>query len=111
MIDTTTIISSSVVPRWVARAFRPVPLLVLPTDDMGIDPFAARLAIGAEADDLRLVHAVLAGEAVDVIHIPRIFRNVFRQVRTVPLHCVGRFYSQRLKPLLGGGKGAGIEFV
>src|ERR1051326_6887072 len=98
MIDTTTIISSSVMPARAARAFPPVPLLVLPTDDIGIDPFAARLAIGAEADDLRLVHAVLAGEAVDVIHVPRIFRNVFRQVRTVPPPRVGRVHAQRLKP-------------
>jgi hypothetical protein len=49
MIDTTTIISSSVMPR----------LLPLPAGDVGIVPFAARLAVPAQAENIGLVVAVL----------------------------------------------------
>src|ERR1022692_2193412 len=38
-------------------------LLIFPADDVGIDPFAAGLAIGTEADDLGFVGLMLAGEA------------------------------------------------
>src|SRR3712207_5717398 len=47
MIPTTTIISTSVMPA--------VRLVRLPADNVGIDPFAAGLSVGAEAGDLGVV--------------------------------------------------------
>src|SRR5262245_16916042 len=76
-IARTTTMSTRVMP----RRF----LLALPTDDIGIDSFAAGLAVGAEADDIRLVVSVLAGETVHVVHAPRILRNVQRHVGAIPL--------------------------
>src|SRR5436305_13453468 len=53
-IATTTIISRSVTPRRL--------LPILPTEDVGIDPFTAGLAVGAKADDFGLIGNVLARE-------------------------------------------------
>src|ERR1035437_5965112 len=100
MIVTTTSISMSVTPR----------SLVLPTDNVGGQPFSARLPVQAVADDVRLV-AVLAGEFVDVIVPPRIFRDVLRHVGAGPLIDFLRLDADRRHPLLGGGERARIQLV
>src|ERR1035437_5697620 len=69
MIATTIIISTSVTPF----------LLALPTENVGIQPFTARLAVGSEADDIRLV-AVLTRILVHVVVGPRIFGDVLGHV-------------------------------
>src|SRR5579863_4201690 len=84
--------------------------LVLPTDDVGIVSVSAGLAVGAIADDVRLV-AMLAGIAIDVGVAPRVVGNVFVRVRPLPvLHRLG-LLSQGLQTLLGGGIAAGVQFV
>src|SRR5262249_644410 len=93
MIVTTTIISRRVMPRSA--------LPILPTDDIGIDSFAARLPVCPEAHDLGLIRRILAGKLVAVVHTPRIFRHIFRQVWAVPLRHIGRPHAQRLEALLG----------
>src|ERR1035437_8270722 len=99
------------------RADRGVPppggaaLFGFPTDNVGIGPFAAGLAIGAEADDLRFVGLMFAGEAVDEIMGPGILGDVPGHVRAVPLVDIGGLHAQRLQALLGSGEGARIEFV
>src|SRR5215472_18152801 len=75
--------------------------LLFPTDDIGIDSIAAGLAVGAKADDVGEV-AVIAGEFVDVIVPPRIFRDLFIGVGAAPLSSVRRLDAQRLQALLGG---------
>src|ERR1019366_6546322 len=97
MIATTTTISTRVTPR---RGC----LLVFPTDNVGIDPFAAGLAVGAEADDLRFVGLMFAGEAVDEVAGPGILGDVLGHVGAVPLVDVRRLDAQRLQTLLGGGE-------
>src|ERR1017187_413511 len=86
-------------------------LLVFPTDDVGIDPFAAGLAIGTEADNLGFVGLMFAGEAVDEVTGPGILGNVLGHVGAVPLVDIGGLDAQGLQALLGGGEGAGIELV
>src|SRR5215472_11283796 len=91
---TTTIISMSVTPETWGQTRRlpgflgknlvnvgsvPGFLLVFPADDVGIQSFAAGLAISAVADDVGFV-AVLAREFVDVVVTPRVFRDVLRHV-------------------------------
>src|SRR5260370_37230045 len=85
-------------------------LLIFPTDDIGIQSFAAGLAIAAETDDVGLV-AVVARELVDVVVAPRIFGNVLRHVWPVPLVGVLRFQAQRLQTLPRGGDYTGVPFV
>src|SRR5450759_3821801 len=122
MIATTTTISTRVTPRRVHIAPDPCgvprsrlrlgpPLLVFPTDNVGIDPFAAGLAVGSEADDLRFVGLMFAGEAVDEVAGPGILGYVLGHVGAVPLVDIRRLDAQRLQTLLGGGEGARIEFV
>src|SRR5215472_4222856 len=100
MMASTTTISSSVMP-----------LFVLPADDVGIDPFTAGLAVGAHADNVRLVAAMLTGEPVNVVHAPRIFGDILRKVRPVPLRRVGRFDAERDQALFGCGERPRIELV
>src|SRR5271157_683859 len=95
-IATTIIISTRVTPRVGGRgpgawgrgkaAFFPWPLtpepwplflLALPTDNVGIQPFAAGLSVGAQADDIRLV-AVLTRILVHVVVAPRILGDLLR---------------------------------
>ena len=54
---------------------------------------------------------MFAGEAVDEVAVPGILRDVLGHVGTVPLVDVRGLHAQRLQALLGGGEGAGIEFV
>src|ERR1035437_4039959 len=119
MMATTTTISTRVTPRRVRvraslgctrRSLMP-PLLILPTEDVGIDPFAAGLAIGAEAHDLRFVGLMFAGEAVDEVASPGVLWDVLGHVGAVPLVYIRGLHAQRLQALLGGGEGARIEFV
>src|SRR5450755_184444 len=76
MMASTTIISIRVTPR------RPesLPRNLFPVDDVGIGAFAARLPVGAVADDVGLF-AVLAGVAVNVRVLPRVQRIKFLQIR------------------------------
>src|ERR1017187_1362091 len=60
-------------------------LLIFPADDVGIDPFAAGLAIGTEADNLGFVGLMFAGEAVDEVTGPGILGNVLGHGGAVPL--------------------------
>src|ERR1035437_7910565 len=101
MMATTIIISTRVTPRV---------LLALPTENVGIQPFAARLAVGSEADDIRLV-AVLARVLVDVVVRPRIFGDVLGHIGPSPLVQIPRPYAQGLQALLGGGERARVQFV
>src|ERR1035437_3550786 len=103
MIATTIIISTRVTPR-------PPPLLALPTENVGIQPFAAGLAVGAEADDIRLV-AVLTRILVHVVMGPRIFGDVLGHVGPSPLVQIPRLDAQRLQALLSRGERARVQFV
>src|SRR3974377_2538763 len=58
------------------RRISPANALVLPARDVGVDPIAPRLPIGAQADDVRLV-AMLAGVLIQVRMAPRHGREVF----------------------------------
>src|ERR1039458_1638844 len=107
-ITTTIIISTRVMPR--APAPRPLFLLALPTENVGIQPFAARLAVGSEADDIRLV-SVIDRVLVHVVVRPRIFRDVLGHVGPRPLVLIPRPDAQGLQALLGSGERAGIQFV
>src|ERR1039457_891052 len=78
-------------------------LLVFPTDDVGIDPFAAGLAIGTEADNLGFVGLMFAGEAVDEVTGPGILGNVLGHVGAVPLVDIGGGDGAGLEPLSTGG--------
>src|SRR5579885_2720447 len=98
MMLTTTSISMRVMP------------LVFPADDVGIQSVAARLAVGAIADDVGLV-AVFAGVLVNVVVAPGVFRNFLGHVGAVPLIEVGGLHAQRLQPLLVGREGPGIQLV
>src|SRR5260370_16091510 len=85
-------------------------LLRLPTDNVRIQSFAARLPVLSQADNVRLV-TVLARILVPVVVSPRILGNVLRHIRTVPLvHAFG-LDAQRLQALLGGGKHPVIQLV
>src|SRR5215831_3655047 len=132
MIARTTTISTSVMPRSYCRPpglqarAQPATLrasrasvgqeadttgLLLPTDDVGIDSFAAGLPIGAQADNIRLVVPVLSRIPVGVVHAPGIFRDVLRQVWAIPLKHVGRLDAQRQQTLFRGGERPGVELV
>src|ERR1035437_1546920 len=121
MIATTIIISTRVTPAAFPRPRPakpagapsgpwPLPLLALPTENVGIQPFAASLAVGSEADDIRLV-AVLTRILVHVVVGPRIFGDVLGHVGPSPLVQIPRPYAQGLQALLGGGERARVQFV
>src|SRR5471030_901731 len=122
MMATTTIISMSVTPRHrsltvaaLKAPSEPRPLgsgalLVLPTDDIGIQSFAAGLAIAAETDDIRLV-AMLARKLVNVVVGPGVFGDILRHIRPIPLVGVRRFHAQGDQTLFRGREYAGIQFV
>src|SRR5438270_1288417 len=99
MMATTTIISISVTP-----------LLGFPTEDIGIQSFAAGLAVAAVTDDVRLV-AMFARKLVSIIVAPGVFRNIHGHVGAVPLVDFPGLHAQRDQPLLGGGERAGIQLV
>ena len=105
IMATTTTISTSVMPARPARSLtiaarigaatvskRFSDTLIPPTDNVGIDPFAARLSVGAEADDVRLV-AVLTGEPVDIVDAPRVLGHVLWKIWPVPLRRFRRFQT------------------
>src|SRR6266446_7561555 len=94
MIVITMSISISVMPRC-AR-----PLLVVPTDDVGINPFSAGLAIRARRNDVGLV-AVIAGKFVEIRVVPGIVRCVLRQVGSGPLIHVLGFHAQCVETHFG----------
>src|ERR1017187_403604 len=99
-----------VCPTETPRAGHARPLLAFPTDHIGINSVAAGLAIGAVAGNVRLI-AMVAGELVYPIVAPRIFRNLLRHLRAVPLGRVRRLHAQRRQALLGGGKVPVIQLV
>src|SRR5688572_31738172 len=96
----TMIISINVTPTVLRRRppgrglERATPLTALPTDDVGIVFFAARLPIGSEANDVRLI-AMLARIFIKILTAPWIHWNILREVRTVPHSGVGRPLAQR----------------
>src|SRR5579875_3429541 len=102
---TTTIISMSVTPRFPRR-----PLLIAPTDDIGIIPLPAGLAVGAQREDVRLI-AVLARILIKIGAAPGIQRNILGQIRTRPLRLIVRFDAQRVQALIRGRIGPGIQLV
>src|ERR1017187_194827 len=67
------------------RSVRESCLFVFPADDVCIGPFAAGLAIGAEAHDLRFVGLMFARKVVNEVTRPGILGDVFRHVGAVPL--------------------------
>src|SRR6266852_3686126 len=94
MMVITMSISISVMPRWARLSTRAAsPLLVVPTDDVGIIPFSAGLAIRARRNDVGLV-AVIAGKFVEIRVVPGIVRCVLRQVGSGPLIHALRFHAQ-----------------
>src|ERR1700733_713998 len=99
----TTSISIRVTPALAGR-------LVLPADDVGIDPISAGLPVGAQADDVGLV-SVFTWIVVNEGMLPRIVPDIFLDIRPLPvLHAFG-LQAERLQALLGGRELAGVEFI
>src|ERR1700733_14470719 len=69
-----------------------LPSSVLPADDVGIDPIATRLSVGAERDDVWRI-AMIPWKLVDVIVLPRVLRQFLLRVRASPLRRIGWFGS------------------
>src|SRR5690348_9487905 len=63
---------------------RPRRLLVAPANNVCVVPFSARLPVGAQRNDVRLV-TVLAGELVEIRMAPNIGGGVLRKIRAGPL--------------------------
>src|ERR1700730_9764061 len=101
MMVTTIIISMSVTPRC---------LFIAPTDNVGIIPISAQLAIGAERQHIGLI-TVIAGILVEVWALPWVERDVLGQIRPGPLRRILRAHPQSHKALLRGREGPGIELV
>src|SRR5512141_1069428 len=102
-ISVSTIISSMSVTPDRLRVF------VAPTDNVGVVPFSAGLAVGAERNEVGLV-SVVTGEFVEIGMAPGVFRRVLRQIRTRPLIHAVRFHAQRVQAQISGGKIPGIQF-
>src|SRR5260370_8468151 len=84
MMVITMSISISVMPRWARLSMRAAsPLLVVPTDDVGIIPFSTGLPIRARRNDVGFV-AMIAGKFVEIRMVPGIVRYVLRQVVPAP---------------------------
>src|SRR5271157_709044 len=101
MMHTTTSISISVTPRV---------LPVFPTADVRIDSLAARPAVGAIANHVR-IGAMFPRVAVDVVVAPGILGNVRRDVRAGPILHAVRLLAQGAQPLSASGKLPGIHLV
>src|SRR6185312_7603165 len=96
--------SIRVTPRSLAR------LIVVPTDDVGINAVSARLAVGAVAGQVGVV-SMIAGKLVNVRMAPGVVGDILLEVRTLPVVRAVGFHAQGLQTLLRRRIDTRIELV
>src|SRR6185312_2236598 len=96
--------SIRVTPRSLAR------LIVVPTDDVGINAVSTRLAVGAVAGQVGVV-SMIARKLVYVWVAPRIVCDILLKVRTLPVVRAIWLHAQGLQALLRRRIDTRIELV